>query len=237
MKVLITGGSKNLGKSIALEFAKNNYDIVINYNTSYEEATILKKEIENKYKVNVEIIKCDISNELEVKGMIDKIDNLDVLVNNAALELNSDFDKKNYETFKEVLDTNLIGTFLVSKYASKKIKQGSIINIVSNNAINMYDPSTLEYDASKAGIISLTHNLALELSPNISVNAVAPGWILTDSIKKLDNELNNEFIKEESKNNLKNRFATSEEVASLVYYLTTNTYINNEVIKIDGGTR
>lgn len=237
MKVLITGGAKNLGKSIALEFAKNKYDIVINYNSSYDEAIQLKKEIEDEYRVNVEIIKCDISNEEEVKTMISKIDSLDVLVNNAAIELNSDFESKNYDTFKKVLDTNLIGTFLVSKYASKKIKKGHIINIASNNAINMYDPSTLEYDASKAGIISLTHNLAIELSPNINVNAVAPGWILTDSIKELDESLNNEFVKEESKNNLKNRFAEPSEVASLVYYLTTNDYINNEIIKIDGGTR
>lgn len=237
MKVLITGGAKNLGRAIALEFAKNKYDIVINYDTSYNEANELKKELEDNYKVNVEMIKCDISNEEEVKNMINKIDNLDVLVNNAAIELNSDFESKNYDTFKKVLDTNLIGTFLVSKYASKIIKKGHIINIASNNAINMYDPSTLEYDASKAGIISLTHNLAIELSPNINVNAVAPGWILTDNIKKLDENLNNEFIKEESKNNLKNRFANPSEVASLVYYLTTNDYINNEVIKIDGGTR
>lgn len=237
MKVLITGGAKNLGKAIALEFAKNGYDIVINYNNSYDEANKLKKELEDNYKNNVEIIKCDISNEIEVKEMISKIDNLDVLINNAAIELNSEFEEKNYDTFKKVLDTNLIGTFLVSKYASKKIKRGHIINIVSNNAISMYDPTTLEYDASKAGIISLTHNLALEFSPNINVNAIAPGWILTDDIKKLDEKLNNQFIKEESKNNFKNRFAKVEEVASLVYYLTTNNYINNEVIKIDGGTR
>ena len=237
MKVLITGGAKNLGKNIALEFAKNKYDIVINYNNSYDEAIELKENIENEYKVNVKIIKCNISNEIEVKNMINEIDNLDVLVNNAAIELNSEFDEKTYNSFKKVLDTNLIGTFLVSKYASRIMKKGHIINIVSNNAINMYDPSTLEYDASKAGIISLTHNLAIELAPNINVNAVAPGWILTDNIKELDESLNNEFIKEESKNNLKNRFANPEEVASLVYYLTTNDYINNEIIKIDGGTR
>ena len=244
MVCLVTGSSKNIGKNIILEFAKNNYDVVINYNKSLDEANKLKNYILENYKVKVLAIKCDISNELEVKNMIKKIEtelgNIDVLVNNATIELNSEFENKNSETFKKVLNTNLIGTFLVSKYVIEKMiqnKNGSIINITSNNAINKYDPTTLEYDASKAGIISLTHNLALKGAPYINVNAIAPGWVYTDDIKKLDDNLNNEFIKEESKNILLNRFCKMEEIASLTYYLTTNKYINNQVIIIDGGTK
>ena len=241
MVVLVTGGAKNIGKSIVIEFAKNGYDVVINYNTSEKEAKELQKYIEETYKVNTLICKCDISDEEQVRNMINEIiskfNKIDVLVNNAVIELNSEFELKTKETFNKVLNTNLIGTFLVSKYASKYMNKGHIINITSNNAINMNDPSTLEYDASKAGIISLTHNLAKEFAPNRNVNAIAPGKVETNSIKELDKLLNNEFIKEESKKILKSRFAKEEEIASLVYYLTTNEYINDQVIVIDGGNK
>ena len=239
MVALVTGGAKNIGKSIVLEFAKNGYDIVINYNTSEKEAKELQQYIEETYKVKTLTYKCDISDEEQVKNMVNEIiskfNKIDVLVNNAAIELNSEFELKTKDTFSKVLNTNLIGTFLVSKYVSKYMNKGHIINITSNNAINMNDPSTLEYDASKAGIISLTHNLAKEFAPNINVNAVAPGWVETNNIKELDKSLNGEFIKEESKKILKERFAREEEIASLVYYLTTNEYINDQVITIDGG--
>lgn len=241
MVCLVTGSAKNLGKEIIIEFAKNNYDVVINYLTSESKARELKEYVEKTYNVKALAIKCDITNEVKIKEMINTITNelgsIDVLVNNAAIELNSDIDSKNIDTFHKVLDVNLVGTFLVSKHVKKVMKKGHIINITSNNAISENDPRTLEYDASKAGIISLTHNLAKDYAPNINVNAIAPGWILTDSIKELDNKLNNEFIKEESKRILKKRFANMNEIASLVYYLTTNDYINDTVITIDGGTK
>ena len=241
MVSLVTGSAKNLGKEIVLEFAKNNYDVVINYFTSESEAIELASYIENEYKVKALPIKCDITKEDEVKNMINeiisKLGSIDVLVNNAAIELNSDFNDKNIDTFHKVLDVNLIGPFLVSKHVKNVMKKGHIINITSNNAINKYDPNTLEYDASKAALISLTHNLAHELSPHINVNAIAPGWVKTNSIQELDNKLNGEFIKEESKKILKMRFATMNEIASLAYYLTTNNYINDTVIVIDGGSK
>ncbi len=240
MVAVITGGAKNIGKAIALEFAKNGYDIVINYNNSEKEAIELEKIIKKTYKVNTLIIKCDISNEIEVKQMINKIilkyPKIDVLINNAAIELNSELKEKTKETFNKVLNTNLVGTFLVSKYVSFHMEKGYIINISSNNAINKNDPNTMEYDASKAGIISLTHNLATALAPNINVNCIAPGWVETNEIKKLNKLLDNKFIEEESKKILKKRFAKEEEVASLVYYLTTNNYINDTIITIDGGS-
>ena len=241
MVCLVTGSAKNLGKEIILEFAKNNYDVVINYKTSEKEANELAKYVQDTYHVKVLAIKCDITKEDEIKEMVKTITNelgsIDVLVNNAAIELNSDLNDKDIESFHKVLDVNLVGTFLVSKCVKEVMKKGHIINITSNNAISENDPRTLEYDASKAGIISLTHNLAKEYAPNINVNAIAPGWILTDSIKELDNKLNNEFIKEESKRILKGRFADMNEIASLAYYLTTNEYINDTIITIDGGLK
>ena len=118
------------------------------------------------------------------------------------------------------------------------IGHGKIINIASNNAISKMDPITLEYDASKAGLINLTHNLALEFAPFVNVNAIAPGWIKTEKIKKINDELDGKFIEEESKKILLNRFAEMEDVCNLVLFLASEkaNYINSEVIRIDGGS-
>lgn len=241
---LVTGSSGGIGKYIALKLASEGYDVVIHYNQNEDSGKKVELECKN-YGVKTLLVRADLSNEDDIKNMIDKIINefgkIDILVNNAAIEINSDFKEKTKETFKKVLDVNLIGTFLVTKYASKYMlenKYGKIVNITSNNAINKYDPSTMEYDVSKAGIISLTHNLALELSPYINVNAVAPGWVLTEKIKELNNSLDGMLEQEESKKILINRFTLPEEVANLVSFLVSDEAraINNEIIKIDGGT-
>ena len=243
--VLVTGSSNGIGKSIIKKFASCGYNVVINYNSDSKSAEELKKNVEKNYNVNAMVIKCDISKTLEVEEMIKKITEcfgkIDVLVNNAAIESNSDFFDKTEESFRKILDVNVIGTFLVTKYVAKEMlkqKSGVIINMTSNNAIDKFDPSTLEYDASKAAVISLTHNFAKEFAPFIRVNAVAPGWVETEKIKKIDDELDNQFIKSESKKNLLNRFATEEDIANLVYFLSSDeaSYINSEIIKIDGGS-
>lgn len=241
---LVTGSSGGIGKYIALKLACEGYDVVIHYNQNEENGKKVELECKN-YGVKTLLVQADLSNEDDIKNMIDKIINefgkIDILVNNAAIEINSDFKEKTKETFKKVLDVNLIGTFLVTKYASKYMlenKYGKIVNITSNNAINKYDPSTLEYDASKAGIISLTHNFALEFAPYINVNAVAPGWVLTEKVKELNNSLDGMLEQEENKKILIKRFTLPEEVANLVLFLVSDEAraINNEIIKIDGGT-
>jgi len=242
--VLVTGSSGGIGKYIALKLASEGYDVVIHYNQNEDSGKKVELECKN-YGVKTLLVQADLSNEAEIKNIIDKIikefGKIDILVNNAAIEINSDFKEKTKETFKKVLDVNLIGTFLVTKYASKYMlenKYGKIVNITSNNAINKYDPSTMEYDASKAGIISLTHNFALEFAPYINVNAVAPGWVLTEKVKELNNSLDGMLEQEESKKILINRFTLPEEVANLVSFLVSDDAraINNEIIKIDGGT-
>ena len=238
--VLITGASRGLGKEIALKFAKNKYNVIINYNNSEECANKLKKELE-LYNVKVSLIKTDISNEQEVKLMIKKIlekyNRIDVLVNNAGIAIDTIFEEKTKENFKKILDVNLIGPFLVSKYVSEEMlkrKKGNIINITSTNGIDTYYPESLDYDASKAGLISLTHNLAVKLSPYINVNAIAAGWINTEMNKDMDDE----FKKQEEQKILLKRFAEPKEIANVVYFLATEDakYINNEVIRVDGGT-
>lgn len=244
--VFVTGSAKGIGAACIKKFALEGYDVVIHYRSSETSARKLENWIKENTNSKTLLLKSDIQNEEEVKKMVTKIidafGHIDVLVNNAALEINSEFEEKNAQNFLKVLNTNLVGTFLVSKYVSKWMlekKTGKIINITSNNAINQYDPSTLEYDASKAGMISLTHNLALQLAPYINVNAVAPGWVMTEKVKELNDSLDGILEQEESKHILIQRFAYPEEVASLVYFLSTEEArsINNQVITIDGGTK
>lgn len=241
--VLVTGSSRGIGRGIVLEFAKSGYDVVINYKDSEDLALSLKKEVE-ALGVSAMVVKCDVSKEEDVISMVNSVvsvfGHIDVLVNNAAIEECSEFNVKTKQSFEKVLGTNLIGTFLVSKEISKYMLQrkcGRIINISSNNSINKFDPSTLEYDCSKAGINILTKNMAKEFAPYINVNAVAPGWVLTENNEKLDESLNGCFVVSESKNILLKRFAKVEEIAKVVSFLASEDaiYINGEIIVVDGG--
>ena len=237
--VLITGASKGIGASIAIEFAKKNYDVVINYFNSLDDAKKVETECQ-KYNVNTLLVKADISNEEDIDNMIvsiiNKFGKIDILVNNAAISLDNMFKYKTKEEFNKVLNTNLVGPFLLSQKVSKYMlenKFGKIINIASTNGIDTYYPESIDYDASKAGIISLTHNLSKELAPYINVNAVAPGWVNTDMNKELDNEFKKSEI---NKINLK-RFAEPKEIAKVVVFLASDeaSYINSEIIRVDGG--
>lgn len=197
--VLITGASRGIGAACATIFAKNGYNIIINYLNSEKKAISLKNELEKNYNVNCDIYKCDISKEEDVLKMYDfvksKYNQIDVLINNAAISNDMFIDKKKINDFRKVIDVNLIGTYMVTTIFAKLISKGSIINISSTNGIDTYYPESIDYDASKAAIISLTHNFAKYYAPNIRVNAICPGWVETDQNTLLDNtqrkEINN----------------------------------------------
>lgn len=238
--VLITGSSRGIGRSTAIKYAQNNYNVVINYNNSYDKARELGDYLVSTYRIEVMIVKADVGNEVEVKDMVDKViskfGNIDVLVNNASIAIDSDFTCKDSNSFNEILNTNLVGTFLVSKEVSKYMKDnrsGVIINVSSTNGIDSMYVESLEYDASKAGVISLTHNLAEYLKPYVRVNCVCPGWVNTDMNKDLDSS----YIEQENKRIMLNRFAEPDEIANVIYFLATDeaSYINNSIIKVDGG--
>jgi len=240
MNALVTGASRGIGASIVEVLASYNCNVIINYNNSEKEAYQLEEYIKNKYNVKVLTIKADVSNEIEVKNMIEQIigefGKLDILVNNAGIAIDTLFVDKTKENFQKILDVNLIGTFLVSKYASKYMleqRSGKIINISSTNGIDTFYPMSLDYDASKAGVISLTKNFAKELAPYINVNAIASGWVNTEMTKDLDKD----FYEEEVNKIFMKRFAEPEEIANVVLFLASSlsTYVNGAVIRVDGG--
>lgn len=237
---LVTGGARGIGLAIVMKLADQGYNIAINYNSSKDQAIELEKILKNKG-VDCIIVNADISIESEVSSMIAKIvekfGKIDILINNSAISIDSLFSEKTVDAFRKTLDVNVIGTFLVSKYVGEIMYQnkfGRIINLSSTNGINTYFPMCIDYDASKSAIISLTHNLAVQFAPFVNVNAIAPGFIATES--EIDG-MDEEFIRLEEEKILVKRAGKPEDVANLVSFLISEDadFINNQVIKINGG--
>ena len=240
--ILITGASRGIGYQTAYEVAKEGANVIINYNNSIKQAKELEQLLKKEFGTKTLLVKADIKNEQEIIEMVNEsikhFQKIDVLINNAGICKDTTFEDKTKENFMEILETNLVGTFLVSKHVSQhmlKEKSGKIINIASTNATYSYYPESLDYDASKAGIISLTHNLALHLSPYITVNAVSPGWTKTD----MNKDLSKEQIKKEEEKILLKRFAQPQEIAKVITFLSSDdaNYRNNQIIDVDGGEK
>ncbi len=234
MKVFITGASRGLGYEVAKVFASHGYDVIGTYHKSLEKIEEVKREIESTYNVNFTIYKLDVSKEEDIINVRNNLDtHIDVLVNNAGISRDSSFYDKTKDVFNEVLNTNLVGSFLVVKYLSKFMDKGAIVNVASNCGMDAGYVEGLDYNASKAGLISLTKDMARFFAPNIRCNAVAPGWIETDMVKGMDPE----YRKEEEDKTLLKRFATPEEIAKVIYFLGSedSSFMTGEVVKVDGG--
>ena len=235
----ITGGTRGIGKQIAITLAKCGYDIAINYRNENEELENTKKEIEAN-NVKCLAVKGDVSNfedcEKNVEEIISKYGKIDVLVNNAGITRDTLLMRMKKEDFEDVINTNLVGTFNVTKNVISymlKAHYGRIINISSVVGIAGNAGQT-NYSASKAGIIGFTKSLAKEVaSRNILVNAVAPGFIETSMTNVLKDEIKEEIAKSIP---LK-RMGTTQDVANVVKFLASedSSYITGQVINVDGG--
>lgn len=230
--VLITGSAKGIGNVCIMEFAKQGYNVVINYLTSEKEAFELKSTVEKLYNVNVLCIKADISNEDEVKNMIEEIANtfgkLNVLVNNAAYAHDNNYLEKTKEEFSRVLEVNVIGTFLVTKYASKYMDNGTVINVSSLDATETYNELSMDYCASKAGVNSLTQTFSLAI-PNIKFISLMLPWVKTEAVE----EMFDEYLESELKRTGQKRLVEPEEVAKKIYGLVSSNNIKSgSIIKM-----
>ena len=239
--VLITGAAGGIGSAIAIKLAESGYDIVLNYAHSKDAALSLCQKIKDEYHVICMAIQADVSKEEEVDAMITKIEKemngVDILINNAGIDLPDMFHLKTAEQFREVLNVNVVGAYNCAKRVYPHMAEnqyGRIINVSSTNGINTYYPMCFDYDASKAALNSLTHDLAVQFAPYVNVNAIAPGFIGTQ--KELEG-YDEDFLKEETEKILVKRYGKPEEVAELVKFLISDeaSFINNTIIRIDGG--
>ena len=242
---LITGASRGIGKATALLFAKEGANIILDYFVSDYEPNALEnvnEVLRELKKIGVEAIKveADVSNELDVKKMINaaikRFGRIDILINNAGIVYDVPLFKRRIEQWRRTLDVNLLGSFFCSKYASEQMLKktgGKIINISSTNAINSFSPDAIDYDASKAGVITLTKDFAKELAPKIQVNAIAPGWVDTD----MNKDLPKEFVEDETRKIYLKRFALPEEIAKAILFFASDeaSYITGSVLVVDGG--
>lgn len=225
-KVLITGGTSGIGYATLKELV-DKYQVIFTYHHNEEKAL----EIINKYHIKGYYL--DLGNKESIEKLVDSIDNIDILINNAAICSDNSFEDKTYMEFSKVVNVNLTGTYYLTKLLSKKINNGgNVLFISSTNGIDTPYIESIDYDASKAGVISLMHNFAKYLKP-IRVNTIAPGWVNTE----MNASLSPRFKEEEERKILLERFAKPEEISKVIKFVISRdaSYINDTVIRVDGG--
>lgn len=236
---IITGGTRGIGKAIAIELANSGADLVIGYRSADKEAEILKEQLENIGR-KVVLVKGDISNSEYAKELAnackENFGKIDILVNNAGITKDNLTLRMKEEEFDDVINVNLKGTFNCSKEVSAimlRQRYGKIINMASVIGL-IGNAGQANYAASKAGVIALTKSMAKELGTRgITVNAVAPGFIETDMTETLP-----EAVKNKVKENIAlKKLGKPEDVAKMVGFLASedSNYITGQVINIDGG--
>lgn len=231
---LITGGAKRLGQEIAINLAKRGFEIIITYNNSKNSAQILKTKISDQFNVNCHIYRCDLNDLDQTKDLANKIKdnhkNWQILVNNASIFAQDNFlddnflqkfyQNQNIHFFSPLILSNFLAQLIIEKNSSK----GHIINMIDKN-ITRYDTKYFYYLLSKKNLAELTKMLAIELAPNLRVNAIAPGAI----IEPIDN---NSF---DLTNNPLQIKANPSNITSAVNYLLDNNFVNGQILYIDGG--
>jgi len=230
---LITGGAIRIGRDICKKLHENGYNIICHYNKSEDEAKDLKLELNELRENSCEIFCLDLNDLEQLEDLINKISNnfnsLDLLVNNASSFFKTDIEKHDESDWDNLINSNLRGPFLLSRYCKKMLSEskGLIINI-SDAMVNRGMKDYVIYSIAKAGLENLTKTLARELAPQIRVNAVAPGAILLPSDgSSEEKELLNEIPL--------NRIGTERDISEAVIGLTKFSYVTGQILKIDGG--
>ena len=230
---IVTGGSRGIGASIVKKLSQNNFSVILNYKNSVESAKQIA--FENS---NIDIFKADVSNYDEVCNLvnfaINKYRKIDLLVNNAGIDLIKTINDTTAQDFDNIIKTNLYSAFYTSKEVSEfmiQAKSGNIINISSIWGL-VGASCEMAYSVSKAGLDAMTKSLAKELGPsNIKVNSIAPGIIDTDMNKFLSNEEKNQIINEIPLEKIGN----PNDIADCVLFLANSDYITGQIIQINGG--
>lgn len=236
---VVTGASRGIGKSIAIELAKQGADVVVNYAGSVDRANEVVKEIESLGRKAMSI-QCDVSDGESVNAMmkeaLEAFGSIDILVNNAGITRDNLLMRMKDSEWDDVINTNLKGVFLCTKAVTRpmmKQRKGRIINITSIVGVTG-NPGQANYVAAKAGVIGFTKTTAKELAQrNITVNAIAPGFITTDMTDKLTDEVKNSMLTQIPLG----QFGNPEDIANAVVFLASDesSYITGQTLHIDGG--
>lgn len=227
MKILITGATRGIGKEIAILFAKHKHDIIFTYNKNFELALQLEKELK-EYNVDVSLYHLDITNTNEINELVSNIGNIDILVNNAALSMDNNIEEKTKKEFEQVLGVNLVGPFMLIKKIAPLMKKGVIINICSTDGIDTYSNISVDYCASKAGLINLTQNLATYYK-DIRLYALCPNWVNTESVL----EMNKGYLRREMKRIGQKKLIDKKDVAKMVYDLVKSKKKSGSIVRMD----
>ena len=240
---LITGAATGIGRAAAVALAEAGFDAVINYSRS-ESAARETAALAQAKGAKTLLFQCDVSDDPSVRKMLAAVEQefgrLDALVNNAGTTSNvkpSDFEAMTAEEWDRVFAVNVRGMFQVTRAATPLLKaaRGSVVNTASIVGLRP-GPQPLPYAASKAAVVSLTKLLALNLAPDVRVNAVAPGWMEGDWMKRMLADRYDDLMARRAKSTPLRRCATSEDVAEVIVNLiTSNRFVNGEIIVIDGG--
>jgi len=237
--VLVTGASRGIGREIALELARQGANVAVNYSGSEAKANEVVDEIKALGR-KAFAVKCDVSNAEEVaemvKGTIDNFGKLDILVNNAGITKDNLLMRMKEEEWDDVININLKGVFLCTKAVTRQMMKqrvGRIINIASVVGVSG-NPGQANYVAAKAGVIGLTKTTAKELaSRNITVNAIAPGFITTDMTDKLPEEVTAELLKQIPLA----RLGEPKDIAKITAFIASDdsAYITGQTLNVNGG--
>ncbi|WP_144548987.1 3-oxoacyl-[acyl-carrier-protein] reductase [Bacillus sp. X1(2014)] len=236
---LVTGASRGIGREIALELARQGANVAVNYSGSEAKANEVVDEIKALGR-EAFAVKCDVSNAEEVaemvKGTIDNFGKLDILVNNAGITKDNLLMRMKEEEWDDVININLKGVFLCTKAVTRQMMKqrvGRIINIASVVGVSG-NPGQANYVAAKAGVIGLTKTTAKELaSRNITVNAIAPGFITTDMTDKLPEEVTAELLKQIPLA----RLGEPKDIAKITAFIASDdsAYITGQTLNVNGG--
>jgi len=240
---LITGAATGIGRAAAVALAAAGFDAAINFSRSEQAAQETASLAQAKGAKTLHF-RCDVSDDLVVRKMLAAVNQefgrLDALVNNAGTTSNvkpSDFEAMTAEEWDRVFAVNVRGMFQVTRAAAPFLKaaRGSVVNTASIVGLRP-GPQPLPYAASKAAVVSLTKLLALNLAPDVRVNAVAPGWMEGDWMKRMLADRYDDLMARRAKSTPLRRCATAEDVAEVIVNLITgNRFVNGEIIVIDGG--
>ena len=240
---LVTGGATGIGRSAVLALARAGFDVAVNYSSSETAARETAAEAE-KLGAGTLLVRCDVSDEKGVRAMLraveEKFQRLDVLVNNAGTTASwkpRDLDTLSLEEWDRVFAVNVRGLFQVTRAAVPLLKksQGCVINTASIVGLRP-GPQPLPYAASKAAVVNLTKTLAWNLGPEIRVNAVAPGWMEGDWMKRMLKDKYGDLMDKRARATPLKRVVTADDVAeTMLSLIQSNRFVTGEVVVIDGG--